>query len=68
MNGYGCVITLKLSKIHNYMLLIMKKLFCVLLWKHNIQVGLPYLYVNGNLETIKNINNNESIEEKIGLD
>jgi hypothetical protein len=31
-------------------------------------VGLPYLYVNGNLETIKNINNNESIEEKIGLD
>jgi hypothetical protein len=30
-------------------------------------VGLPYLYVNGNLETIKNINN-ESIEEKIGLD
>jgi hypothetical protein len=30
-------------------------------------LGLPYLYVNGNLETIKNINN-ESIEEKIGLD
>jgi hypothetical protein len=31
-------------------------------------VGL-HLYINdGNLETIKNINNNESIEEKIGLD
>jgi hypothetical protein len=66
MNGYGCVITLKLSKIHNYML-IMKKLFLCFVVKHNI-VGLPYLYVNGNLETIKNINNNESIEEKIGLD
>jgi hypothetical protein len=35
--------------------------------KHNIQEGLP-LYVNGNLETIKNINNESYIKEKIGLD
>jgi autotransporter strand-loop-strand O-heptosyltransferase len=36
----------------------------VLLWKYNIQIGLPYLYVNGNLETIKEVYEEKETEDK----
>ena len=35
----------------------------VLLWKHNIQEGLPLIYVNGSLERIKDIYSNNVIKD-----
>jgi len=39
----------------------------VLLWKYNIQKGLPYVYVNGGIELVKSIYKGEPIEDKAWL-